>query len=279
MLERSPRLCALVALLVGGPLLLAGCAAGADARDGVIPASNRNGITMPQDGPADMEVADLEAPTQAPIPVGGPALADGGLASGIDVPITSTPITSLTDGGPGPGPRSEGGAGGPSGPDPSQADAGGPVAAPTDPDVGAALDECERASLTWHSARKTHYTSYPEPGSVECVVYNGCMWAGYFAGCDGKQPEAWVQATNIAAFFPSFARYAHHRLCLRSGDRRMIVHVVDTCGDSDCDGCCTRNQGSAEALIDLESYTDARWGLPDGPLEWADLGAAPPTCE
>ena len=135
------------------------------------------------------------------------------------------------------------------------------------------------SSLAWRSANKTNYTSYPEPGSQECVEFNGCMWEGLFAGCDGKQSEAWVAAHNIAAVFPNFGALDGHRLCLRSGDQRMIVHVIDTCADSDCSGCCTTNQGSQDALIDLESYTNARWGLPDGVIEWADLGAAPSPCE
>jgi hypothetical protein len=141
------------------------------------------------------------------------------------------------------------------------------------------LDECDDPGLTWNTANKTNYTSYPEPGSQECVEFNGCMWEGLFAGCDGKQTEAWVEAHDIAAVFPDFNSLEHHRLCLRSGNRRMIVHVLDTCADSDCSGCCSENRGSADALIDLESYTNARWGLEDGPIEWADLGEAPSPCD
>ena len=140
-------------------------------------------------------------------------------------------------------------------------------------------DECDDPGLDWNTANKTNYTSYPEPGSPECVEFNGCMWEGLFAGCEDKQTEAWVEAHNIAAVFPGFNSLEHHRLCLRSGNRRMIVHVLDTCADSDCDGCCTDNRGSADALIDLESYTNARWGLEDGPIEWADLVEAPSPCE
>lgn len=159
------------------------------------------------------------------------------------------------------------------------------------PDHGAQVDHgasgsdggpesgCDAPGLLWRSGNKTNYTSYPEPGSPECVEFNGCMWEGLFAGCDGKQTEAWVAAHDIAAVFPGYNQLAGHQLCLRSGARRMVVYVLDTCADSDCSGCCTENQGSADALIDLESYTDARWGLPDGPIEWADLGAAPSPCE
>jgi hypothetical protein len=63
-----------------------------------------------------------------------------------------------------------------------------------------------------------------------------------------------------------------HDLCLRSGTKSIVVTVLDTCGDSDCNGCCTRNRGNADALIDIESFTNARWGVSDGRIQWADLG-------
>lgn len=137
---------------------------------------------------------------------------------------------------------------------------------------GEISDPCEATGLTWKTARKTNYESYPEPGSEECVVYNGCEWSGWFAGCENQQSEAWVESHNIAAFFPDFGTYAHHDLCIRQGDKTMLVTVYDTCGDTDCSGCCTQNKGNADALIDLEKSTNQRWGLPDGQIEWADLG-------
>lgn len=150
--------------------------------------------------------------------------------------------------------------------------AGGSGGGPT-----ADLSRCEGAGLVWKTGKKTNYTSYPDPGSEECVVYNGCMWAGMFAHCSGTKSEAWVESHDIAAVFPDDGVEGHD-ICIRSGDRVMIVTAIDTCGDSDCDGCCTANKGSADALIDLESYTNQRWGLPDGDLEWADLGVNPSAC-
>ena len=41
----------------------------------------------------------------------------------------------------------------------------------------------------WRSAALTNYESYPDPGSVECVKYNGCKWAGQFYGVNGKKSE------------------------------------------------------------------------------------------
>ncbi len=143
---------------------------------------------------------------------------------------------------------------------------------------GGDLSRCGDAGLVWKTARKTTYTSYPEPDSEECVVYNGCMWAGWFAGCQNQQSEAWVESHNIAAVFP-LGDLSGHEICIKSGDKQMIVTVVDTCGDSDCDGCCTQNKGANDALVDLESFTNARWGLADSIIDWADLGPGPAICE
>jgi hypothetical protein len=136
----------------------------------------------------------------------------------------------------------------------------------------AATAACDNASLVWKTANKTNYTSYPDPGSEECVKYNGCTWAGQFAACDGTKTETWVAAHDIVSVFPDFASLKLHDLCLRKGQKTLVVTVLDTCADSDCSGCCTENKGSASELIDIESYTNARWGVPDGSIEWADLG-------
>jgi len=136
----------------------------------------------------------------------------------------------------------------------------------------ASTADCADPGLTWKSANKTWYESYPDPGSEECIKYNGCTWAGEFSACDGKKPEAWVQAHNIVSAFPDFDTLQLHDLCLRSGDKTLVVTVLDTCGDDDCGGCCTQNLGDADELIDIESYTNDRWGLDDGRIEWADLG-------
>ncbi len=144
---------------------------------------------------------------------------------------------------------------------------------PGDGDVA----RCQDGGLEWKTGRKTNYTSWPDPGSEECIVYNGCQWAGYFAHCDGQRSEQWVAARNIAAVFPDEGVEGHD-ICIRAGDRVMVVTAIDTCGDSDCDGCCTNNKGDADALIDLESHTNARWGLADGAVEWADLGPNAAAC-
>jgi|GEM_PF-2024497 len=143
---------------------------------------------------------------------------------------------------------------------------------------GAPGEPCDDPNLVWQTANKTHYESYPAPGSEECEDYNGCSWAGQFAYCEGTKPESWVEAHNIASVFPPNGLQRHH-LCLRKGPKTIVVTAIDTCSDSDCDGCCTENLGNAARLIDIEKYTDQRWGVPDGPIEWVDLGENLAACE
>jgi hypothetical protein len=138
---------------------------------------------------------------------------------------------------------------------------------------------CDTPGLVWHSANKTNFTSYPDPGSEECIKYNGCAYEGQFAACSKTESKSWVSSHNIVSVFPNLTRSSNgigalalHDLCLKAGTKTIVVTVLDECADSDCSGCCTQNKGSAEELIDIESFTDARWGVPDGRIEWADLG-------
>jgi hypothetical protein len=135
-----------------------------------------------------------------------------------------------------------------------------------------ATSRCETPGLVWKTANKTEFTSYPTPGSEECIKYSGCLYEGMFAGCGPTMPLSWVQSHDIVSVFPDFATLKHHDLCLKSGSKTMVVLVIDTCADSDCSGCCTQNRGSANELIDIESFTAARFGVSDGPIQWADLG-------
>jgi hypothetical protein len=126
-------------------------------------------------------------------------------------------------------------------------------------------------SGTWMKANLTNFTSYPDPGSEECIVYNGCMWAGQFAFVAGTQSESWVMSHNIAAIHEKDApTYKLKTLRLRQGTRTIDVKVYDECADSDCSGCCTQNarQNGLNFLIDIEKYTMQRFGTGDGIVEW-----------
>jgi hypothetical protein len=150
--------------------------------------------------------------------------------------------------------------------------AGKPAASGSGGSAGAAAAGGSDANLSWKQASLTNFTSYPDPGSDECVKYNGCMWAGQFAAVDGKQTEAWVKAHNIVAVHSKdFATYELKTLRLRKDGHEIDVRVYDECADSDCSGCCTENAKPSGFLIDVEKYTAQRFGVGDGQVDWACL--------
>jgi hypothetical protein len=134
------------------------------------------------------------------------------------------------------------------------------------------LHAVSSTGLTWKKANLTTYTSYPVRGSEECIHYSGCYWAGKFTayGDYQKKPAAWVEAHNIASVrFDHFNKLAFHTLRLKSGRHELDVVVYDSCADTDCSGCCTRNSRETGFLIDLEVSTASRFGVYDGVVEWA----------
>lgn len=132
------------------------------------------------------------------------------------------------------------------------------------------------ADTVWNRAYLTWYISWPDPGSEECVKYNGCEWAGYFAGINGQQTEQWVSEHNIISIHEKdWGKYRGKTFRLRQNDKSIDAVVYDKCADSDCDGCCTQNAGNLGFLIDVESYTCERLtgskeGC-DGIVEWTCL--------
>jgi hypothetical protein len=167
-------------------------------------------------------------------------------------------------GGAGSAGRSAGGAGSAGRSEAGRGGAGASALAGSRADAGTITD--------WRMASLTNFTSYPDPGSDECVKFNGCMWAGQFAGVDGTQTEAWVMAHNIVAVHSKdFAQYKLKTLRLRKDGKQIDVTVYDECADSDCSGCCTQNAKPSGFLIDVEKYTAQRFGVEDGQVEWACL--------
>lgn len=132
------------------------------------------------------------------------------------------------------------------------------------------------ADTVWNKANLTWYISWPDPGSEECVVYNGCEWAGYFAGLPNQQTEEWVSEHNIISIHEKdWGKYKLKTFRLRQNGRTIDATVYDKCADSDCEGCCTQNAGELGFLIDIESYTCERLSGTkdgcDGVIEWICL--------
>lgn len=162
-------------------------------------------------------------------------------------------------------------------PDSSSATPPGSDTSITSSESGAVTESSATAADTvWNKAYLTWYISWPDPGSEECVVYNGCEWAGYFAGLDDQQTEQWVSEHNIISIHEKdWNKYKLKNFRLRQNGRTIDAVVYDMCSDSDCDGCCTQNAGDLGFLIDVESYTCERLtgskeGC-DGVVEWTCL--------
>lgn len=143
----------------------------------------------------------------------------------------------------------------------------------------------------WKKANATYYWSYPQccknspsydpnADTTECDENSGCEYLGKFAGVDGTKSYEWVKSNNITSFFllgGGWEKWSGKDIMIRNPKtgKTMTVKVVDTCGDGDCKGCCTRNATKGGgALVDLEYWTAKRfWGddLPgEAAIEWKD---------
>ncbi|MBN2714922.1 MAG: hypothetical protein JXX14_03640, partial [Deltaproteobacteria bacterium] len=124
----------------------------------------------------------------------------------------------------------------------------------------------------WRLAAMTWYESYPDEGSAECIEYNGCTWAGWFAGLPEQMSPDWVESHNIAAVHEDhFDEFNGKTLRVRKGDKQIDVVVYDMCSDADCDGCCTDNMWAVGFLIDMEIHTADRFGVDGGAVEFICL--------
>lgn len=121
----------------------------------------------------------------------------------------------------------------------------------------------------WYRSALTNYESYPQPGSDECTLYNGCKWAGWFYGLPEKQPESWVIENNIVAVHVKDWKWlGMKKINLRQGNKHITARVYDACDDSDCNGCCTANLAGDGFLIDIEKHTMNRFGSGSGIVEF-----------
>ena len=122
------------------------------------------------------------------------------------------------------------------------------------------------------TAAWSYYDSYPKccpdcgnydpnASKEECDDYSGCKYRGDFS--DGSHESLdWVKSHDIISFFSVDggwnSKYKDKKVQLTKGDVTFVAIVKDTCGDSDCRGCCTRNAGKYGFLVDMEYYTVKR---------------------
>ena len=152
---------------------------------------------------------------------------------------------------------------------------------------------------SWKYANATWYFSYPEccpnnpnynpkADKTECTDYSGCKWSGQFTGVQGKLSYDEVVSRNIVDFYSAKDQKKQKRdmswwhqnvkgrkIEIKNPDDGSVtvVEPLDSCGDWDCNGCCTKNAmaGGVGTLIDLEYNTAKRFwkGSPkNAKIQW-----------
>jgi hypothetical protein len=123
----------------------------------------------------------------------------------------------------------------------------------------------------WKQASWTSYSSYPscckdspnyDPSAdtSECVDYSGCEYLGQFAYIAPKSYD-FVKNNNLVAFFSTYGdneSFGNKRIRISAKGKTVEALVADTCGDSDCNGCCSSNAKPSGYLVDMEYWTVAR---------------------
>lgn len=128
----------------------------------------------------------------------------------------------------------------------------------------------------------------------ECDLYSACEYTGLFAALNGVQPIEFVQNHSLVAFFNRsdanntefYTNYANKNVTLVYNDTLVFrAEIVDMCGNTDCNGCCSANSAPSGYLVDLEFYTAQRYfgdvALAAGSIDfYIDEEYVPPgTCE
>jgi len=146
----------------------------------------------------------------------------------------------------------------------------------------------------WTAASWTWYISYaacckdnpnydPNASTEECDLYSACDYSGAFAYAAQRKPFEWVKSHNIVAFFSGHgdnAEYGNKHIRIKAKGTSLEATVLDTCGDHDCGGCCSRNAQPSGYLVDMEYWTVVRnfgeLAAADGQLCWqlADVSQA-----
>jgi hypothetical protein len=157
----------------------------------------------------------------------------------------------------------------------------GPSASSSADGVAAIGGGSSGAASGWRKAQLTTFTSYPAccPGSPvydpsaptdECDDYSGCKWMGDFAAI-GHKSFSYVKSHDLVAFYDDADpdgrdfddKYGGKTIQLSKNGQTFNALIADTCGNDDCDGCCTHNSKRG-FLVDMEYWTtERRIGGPD----------------
>mmetsp|Transcript_6319 Transcript_6319/g.7853 ORF Transcript_6319/g.7853 Transcript_6319/m.7853 type:complete len:234 (+) Transcript_6319:35-736(+) len=97
----------------------------------------------------------------------------------------------------------------------------------------------------------------------ECDDYSACDYPGEFAAFDNPVSYEYVTTHNLVAFFDKndpngdkfLENYGNKTIILTKNGITFNATIVDTCADSDCNGCCSKNAKPSGYLVDIEYNT------------------------
>eukprot|EP01083_Nonionella_stella_P106905 308959_1 len=122
------------------------------------------------------------------------------------------------------------------------------------------------AQLTWYMSYapccpgNANYD--PNANTTECIQYNACSYSGDFWAIGNKSFD-YVRTNNLVAFYdPSdpngdnfINNYGTREITLTKNGITFNATIADSCKNSDCGECCTRNALPRGYLIDMEYWT------------------------
>jgi hypothetical protein len=140
-----------------------------------------------------------------------------------------------------------------------------------------------RFKVTWYASYASccpENPNYdPNADTTECDEYSACEYSGDFAAI-GHQSFLYVMTHDLVAFYdnsdPDGANFMSHygarQIQLSKNGVTFNATVADTCGNGDCDNCCSINSKPSGYLVDIEYYTALRrfgsTDAVDGTIEW-----------
>ncbi|RNA15448.1 fibroblast growth factor receptor-like [Brachionus plicatilis] len=118
------------------------------------------------------------------------------------------------------------------------------------------------AQLTWYESYARCCKSNPNYDPTVSTIECDFSYPGWFAGYSNQKSLSWVKSNNIISFFDSSdpngvnwaTKYARKTIRLKKNGKTFTAIIADTCGDHDCNGCCTKNAQNG-FLVDMEYYT------------------------
>jgi hypothetical protein len=149
------------------------------------------------------------------------------------------------------------------------------IACSPEPDSTGDVESAAKSS-GWRTASLTTFTSYPaccpnspvyDPNAPtdECDDFSGCKYMGEFAAI-GHKSFSYVKSHDLVAFYDNRdpdgnnfdQNYGGKHIQLQKNGTTFTALIADTCGNSDCDGCCEQNSQPSGYLVDMEYWTTVR---------------------